>query len=623
MNARGLDLSVYNTPSAQNLIDWRGLGFCLGFARCGIGSEMDHRYETHAYNLLGAGYLTAPYHALHSNAPIVAQTQALLDRRLPGMIPLNMIDLEVPTLTGAMILQFFEAYDRLTDMELWVYTNQSRWLQYFPAPRQEFLRYGLFVAGYPYDRSDYDAAGNWQGQLMNLGSITLRSTPPLMARPTLPKPWLHEQAWQHTGHGRLAGYAHDLDLSIYPVTEAELRAHFTETPMIKLGPHHQQGGHDTARWLQEAKPAVAKAVGDLGVLQLAPASTLTVGRMTDDGKLEGQGFDANAYAPGGQRAINPMEMALKYFRWLEYYIDRNPWVDIWEGPNEQVIHTAGAMAWYAAFLNEYARLVKTKGKRAGIGGWSSGNPLRELNLWPHYVWALQAVRDHDAILTRHEYGPLDGFNSLRYRYDNAQFTLLGYPRLPIIVTECGADDAGGMLPWKKYYHEDINRYLNEWVLPYTRAITQDDYCLGATLFTVGGAGGWLDFEVDGTGLVERVIALAKTQPPVEDPMDETTRRNQIREHAQRGLLEMTAILDLVKDPVVVPAPAYLFQVKIITPVLNIRSGPASTFSDIGDALAGEVKDVYEIHPVNGWYRISPASAPPMWISGGSQWTLRV
>jgi hypothetical protein len=277
--------------------------------------------------------------------------------------------------------------------------------------------------------------------------------------------------------------------------------------LLKLGPHHLQGGSDTKAWMLLG-PTVAKAVGDLGVLSEAPAGVLRVGRMTDDGQLDGQGFDANRYAG----TVEPVVMAAQYTAWLTRFIDTNPWVDVWEGPNEQVITAPASMAWYGAFLYEFARLVKAKGKRAGLGGWAVGNPRRELNLWPHYVWALQAVRDHGAILTRHEYGPLDGANSLRYRADNAEFTRLGYPDLPVIISECGADDAGGMTRWRNFYHGDLDRYWNELLRPYAQALRRDAYCLGATVFTVGGGDAWHGFDVDRTGLVDRLRDYVQAPP---------------------------------------------------------------------------------------------------------------
>ena len=121
----------------------------------------------------------------------------------------------------------------------------------------------------------------------------------------------------------------------------------------KLGPHHQKGSADSARWLQHT--TVAKAVGDLGVLLSAPGDCLTVGRLVDDGLLWGQGFDANRYVADGAQ---PVALAHAYFEFvLAEKIRLNPWVRVWEGPNEQIIEQSHVMGWYAVFWQELARLI--------------------------------------------------------------------------------------------------------------------------------------------------------------------------------------------------------------------------------------------------------------------------
>lgn len=70
------------------------------------------------------------------------------------------------------------------------------------------------------------------------------------------------------------------------------------------------------------------------------------------------------------------------------------------------------------------------------------------------------------------------------------------------------------------------------------------------------------------------------------------------------------------DPIKTP----LFRVRVLAGMLNIRSGPASTFVDIGDVLQGQDLSVWEVAP-NGWYRIDPTSQ--RWISGNPAYTVKI
>lgn len=122
-------------------------------------------------------------------------------------------------------------------------------------------------------------------------------------------------------------------------------------------------------------------------------------------------------------------------------------------------------------------------------------------------------------------------------------------------------------------------------------------------FTTGNAG-WPYYRLD----TEQLLPLARLarqvwKPGVKD-MDEATKAA-IRVHAQ-------AILDLVN------APPVLFRVQVRpTVTLNIRSGPAATFTDIGDLQPNAIASVYAV-AANGWYKIAPLTE--QWISGNALYT---
>ncbi len=259
----------------------------------------------------------------------------------------------------------------------------------------------------------------------------------------------------------------------------------------------------TSRWLAAVKPAVAKFVGDFGVATEAPAGTLCVGRMVDDGWLDGQGFDCNRYY---QQADDPVGIAQQYAEWLTPYIEANPRIDVWEGPNEQVPLGLVSMSWYSVFLREFARIMQAFGKRAGLGSWSTGEP--DYPLWEAYGPALDGCKRYNGVLTRHTYGPMDLDNCLRYRKDNAIFASMGYPNLPLILSEIGADNVAGQTPWKgAYWGGSMDRYWDELLHPFAIELAKDDYVLGATVYTVDGNPD-SQFDVSQSNLVERVANLS-------------------------------------------------------------------------------------------------------------------
>lgn len=375
----------------------------------------------------------------------------------------------------------------------------------------------------------------------------------------------------------------------------------------KLGPHHMLDGPESGRWLA-LTPAVAKFVGDLGAGIEARPGTLTIGRVVDDGWLGGQSFDMNRYVANGDDSAR---LAGLYVDWLADKIRLNPWIQVWEGPNEQVfIHDSEreaassvfkaaadvarkiTMRWYAEFCYQFAARLDRLGKRAGLGSWSTGNPLRELDLLRHYGRALQACTEFGAYACRHDYGGVEPDGTLRIDHDQAEFARLGFPNVQQIITECGMDAVQwipGAGAWKVFYNKDFGRYWNECLKPFLDAISRRPYCKGACLFTDGGgggAGGWGDFDVAGTNIVERLAAYA---PPAEGDTDMADEAKQAQARAllgdAKGKIEQALAL-------LAPAPVPLYQARtLIDLALRDAAGnPAhdSTLAPTG-APAGLVK----------------------------------
>jgi len=319
----------------------------------------------------------------------------------------------------------------------------------------------------------------------------------------------------------------------------------------KVGPHCLGWTTDAER-LGRAGVAVAKFAGLFdGAAELAalPAETrpgLRIGRVVE----EEFGIDE-------RRSASPVDYARYYFaRYLEKPIQANPALNAWEGPNEPTANNAEGMRWYAEFLYELARLIRGTGKTPISGNWSVGTP--DYGLWPEYRQALQAVRDHGAVLGRHSYAGPDQstwpYLLLRHREDNARFEALGFGDVPVVLTEAGADSVPfGMPPgtaWRDLYGDDGARYVREILAPLEMELRRDEYVIGAVLFTYGPREWWPRHNVDGSGVTEALLALP---PPQErDDMNRdalltalAAQQASVRDHLTSAFNHITEIGKLV------------------------------------------------------------------------------
>lgn len=289
-------------------------------------------------------------------------------------------------------------------------------------------------------------------------------------------------------------------------------------------------------FIRRARPRVVKSVDDLGwladVKRVSP-NTLTIGRLNTD---QGEEFLLK----------DPVVAAEDYLQAQLPRYRLNPGVDVWEGPNEFVPIDVARMQWYAAFEAHRVCRLQELGLRGAVGGFSVGVP--EYDLMAHFLPALQAAFRCDGIFTLHEYnsptmdcgvtsgraaiipgapnfGPIEmGYHALRYRFwYEGYLRPRGLETLPLVISEAGVegrptaggpcDDPGGRA-WKSYAQWWVDRgygptqaeaYVNvlSW---YDERLRQDDYVIGATLFTGGARAGdstWNPFD-----LHEVFVALA-------------------------------------------------------------------------------------------------------------------
>ncbi len=289
-------------------------------------------------------------------------------------------------------------------------------------------------------------------------------------------------------------------------------------------------------FIRRVRPRVIKAVDDLGWLADVKAvspNTITIGRI-------------NGQDESGVLTVDPAAAADAYIAAHLAAYRGNTGVDFWEGWNEFVPQTAERMRWYAAFEARRVCAMQGLGLRAAVGGFSVGTP--EWDQMAMFLPALQAAYRCGGIFTLHEYNSptldcgiatsyagaipgapdlgdmLVGAYSLRYRFwYDGYLKPRGMGNLPLVISELGVEsrpaaqracgDAGGHA-WKSYSDEwggaqdafNAGQAYVQTLAWYDAQIRQDEYVLGATVFTAGALGpgdGWYPYDIH-----EAIIPLA-------------------------------------------------------------------------------------------------------------------
>ncbi len=293
----------------------------------------------------------------------------------------------------------------------------------------------------------------------------------------------------------------------------------TLPPSNELGPSklglHVIRNNDAGinEFVRLGQPAVIKALDNFGyvaeIKALSPR-TIVVGRVNDD---------AQNYVG------TPEEAARDYVNThLDQYL-ANPAVDYWEGWNEPDPNL-DKMPWYTRFEQERVRLLAQYGLRAAIGGFSTGVP--ELNEFMLFLPAIETALQYRGILTLHEYSapdmtylygdPLPGYptypdrGSLTFRYRWYYRDILEPAGLviPLVISEAGVDGVIGNRPgpggtgWRDFQDYWVQQgwgrtgpeaFINQ-LAWYDNGVRLDGYVIGFTVFTAGGIGNWIPYDVN-------------------------------------------------------------------------------------------------------------------------------
>lgn len=209
---------------------------------------------------------------------------------------------------------------------------------------------------------------------------------------------------------------------------------------------------------------------------------------------------------------------------------RRPYVDAWEAYNEPVVVNQEAMQRLAACEAERTRLLGERGIRSCVGNFPAGHP--QLELWPFFYPALEAVKVYGGVLGLHEYsapylwfgyGPYqlqpgqnerdEGWLTLRYRKAYRYYFEPAGVVVPLVITELGIDGAIRPRPgpetargWKDFipfwYQEGRvtttpEGFYAEQLAWYDAEMQRDPYVIGAAIYALVAHGNWRSFEIVG------------------------------------------------------------------------------------------------------------------------------
>lgn len=298
------------------------------------------------------------------------------------------------------------------------------------------------------------------------------------------------------------------------ISQIPTQTYSNELGLSKLGLHVIRNNDARINeFVRVGQPSVIKAMDNFGyvaeIKALSPR-TIVVGRVN---------HAAQNYAGTPEDAARDFVEAQ-----LDQYL-ANPAVDYWEGWNEPDPNMNN-MPWFTRFEQERVRLLAQYGLRAAVGGFPAGVP--ELDEFALFLPAIQTALEYHGILTLHEYSapdmtylygdPLPGYpaypdrGSLTFRYRWYYKELLEPAGLviPLVISEAGIDGIIGNRPgpdgtgWRFFQNYWVGQgwgatgpeaFINQ-LAWYDNGVRQDGYVIGFTVFTAGGLGQWLEYDIN-------------------------------------------------------------------------------------------------------------------------------
>ena len=271
-----------------------------------------------------------------------------------------------------------------------------------------------------------------------------------------------------------------------------------------------------------AHVALVKALDEFGYLRqvktISP-ETITVGR-----SMVIQCVSASDDPATVARNVMAQHMP----RW-EYERDV---VDYWEVFNECKAPTLAGQVWMAEFFIAAMEIAEANDYRLAIFSYSTGVP--QWHEWEAIVetGVFARAKEGGHALALHEYDwpvitqrwgePTEdipphedrGVLAARYRYLYRDFLIPRNEVVPLLITECGLDPAVGGPPEDGPWQQ---RYVQE-MIHYDTLLREDDYVLGAAMFSLGTFGNWERYDYEdllwpgnpyGENFFDYIVSLAQ------------------------------------------------------------------------------------------------------------------
>jgi len=272
----------------------------------------------------------------------------------------------------------------------------------------------------------------------------------------------------------------------------------------KLG-LHTINSNEATRFVRDvhdagAHVALVKALGEFGYLRDVKAispETVTVAR-----RGEPQAVD-----PIGDPVERAEEIVNQH---MPYWIYEKDVVDYWEVLNENDPPGIEGHVWLAQFFIAAMDIVEANGYKLALFSYSTGVP--QWHEWEAIVETgiFARAKEGGHALALHEYGwpttdyrwgeatedlpPYEdrGVLTGRYRYLYRDFLIPRDEVIPLVITEAGLDPVLGGPPGEGPWQD---RYVEEMIW-YDTKLREDDYVIGATMFTIGSIGIWEGYDYE-------------------------------------------------------------------------------------------------------------------------------
>lgn len=339
----------------------------------------------------------------------------------------------------------------------------------------------------------------------------------------------------------------------------------------KLGPHFI-GTPGIDRWIASGARIFKFDPSSLGASFQVPAGYLVIGKLdqredrlnlTDWKAYKNQGwtpqqtaqhrFDVqrNIYVGANKPRVNRYEV--------------NSRIDVWEDDNEVVPDNPAEAQWYAAYCIAMMQLYDSIGKKRANFNFAVGTPHIQPgspdDIWPHLLPAIQYAHDHGHYIALHEYMGYEADYGVGYKQINSQrqsvrqwhgrthpdgrpdesypygYVVLRYRQIydtylrphnlhttPLLITECGCDSVETVTPagksvgtWKEHIGhwaaegKDPESHYAAMLQWYDQRLREDDFVKGAVIFTVGSVGNWVNWDISGTRVEERILGYISAE----------------------------------------------------------------------------------------------------------------